>query len=136
MQKYIFIGILILAVAILFGCFGQSINEYPYYTKSASFILNGNIGAVDYRLIETPASTDILGTWLARNDQVNTSSKIQFTEKGKFQEKVYNNLTSELLANYQGSYITANKLLIITLNSGESCRFTYKLSGDYLQISQ
>jgi hypothetical protein len=136
MQKYIFIGILILAVAILFGCFGQSINEYPYYTKSASFILNGNIGAVDYRLIETPANTDILGTWLARNDQVNTSSKIQFTEKGKFQEKVYNNLTSELLANYQGSYTATNNNLIVTLNSGDSYRFTYKLSGSYLQISQ
>jgi hypothetical protein len=136
MKKYIFIGFLILAVSMLFGCCGQTENSYDKSTQSSSFILNGNSKTVNYLLIETNKGLHLAGNWQAENNQWNASSKIMFSQDGKFQEKIYSNLTSELLASYQGSYTATNNILIVTLNSGDSYRFTYRLSGDYLQISQ
>jgi len=136
MKKYIFTGLLIIVVAIFFGCWGQPESEYYPTAQSPSFILNGNFGSIEYELFEAINNQQLMGTWQAKNDRQNASSKIQFTEEGQFQEKVYSDLTSELLANYEGNYTATNNLLIVTLDSGESYRFTYTLSGDYLKISQ
>ena len=136
MKKYIFIGFMILTVAMFFGCWGQPERESGSTTQSMSFILNGNFGSVEYELFEAISDQQLMGTWQAKNEQQNASSKIQFTEEGRFQENVYSDLTNELLATYQGSYTVTNNLLIVTLYSGESYRFTYTLSGDYLKISQ
>ena len=135
MKRYIFTGFIIFVVAVFLGCAGQPESSYDKSTQSSSFILNGNSKTVNYLLIDTNNGLQLAGTWQAKNNQWNASSKIRFSQDGKFQENVYSNLTSELLANYQGSYTATNNILIVTLNSGDSYRFTYKLSGDYLQIS-
>jgi hypothetical protein len=136
MKKYIFIGFMILTVAMFFGCWGQPERESGSTTQSMSFILNGNFGSVEYELFEAISDQQLMGTWQAKNEQQNASSKIQFTEEGRFQENVYSDLTNELLATYEGSYTATNNLLIVTLSTGESYRFMYTLSGDYLKISQ
>ena len=136
MKKYIFIGFMILTVAMFFGCWGQPERESGSTTQSMSFILNGNFGSVEYELFEAISDQQLMGTWQAKNDRQYASSKIQFTEEGQFQEKVYSDLTNELLATYEGRYTTTNNLLIVTLSTGESYRFMYTLSGDYLKISQ
>jgi hypothetical protein len=136
MKKYIFIGFMILTVAMFFGCWGQPERESGSTTQSMSFILNGNFGSVEYELFEAISDQQLMGTWQAKNEQQNASSKIQFTEEGRFQENVYSDLTNELLATYEGSYTATNNLLIVSLSTGESYRFMYTLSGDYLKISQ
>ena len=136
MKKYIFIGFMILTVAMFFGCWGQPERESGSTTQSMSFILNGNFGSVEYELFEAISDQQLMGTWQAKNKQQNASSKIQFTEEGRFQENVYSDLTNELLATYEGSYTATNNLLIVSLSTGESYRFMYTLSGDYLKISQ
>jgi hypothetical protein len=136
MKKYIFIGFMILTVAMFFGCWGQPERESGSTTQSMSFILNGNFGSVEYELFEAISDQQLMGTWQAKNEQQNASSKIQFTEEGRFQENVYSDLTNELLDTYEGSYTATNNLLIVSLSTGESYRFMYTLSGDYLKISQ
>jgi hypothetical protein len=136
MKKYIFTGLLIIVVVMFIGCPGQPESEYYSTTQSMSFILNGNFGSVEYELFEAISDQQLMGTWQAKNEKQNASSKIQFTEEGQFKEKVYSDLTNELLATYEGSYTTTNNLLIVTLSTGESYRFMYTLSGDYLKISQ
>jgi hypothetical protein len=136
MKKYIFIGFMILTVAMFFGCWGQPERESGSTTQSMSFILNGNFGSVEYELFEAISDQQLMGTWQAKNEQQNAYSKIQFTEEGRFQENVYSDLTNELLATYEGSYTATNNLLIVSLSTGESYRFMYTLSGDYLKISQ
>lgn len=136
MKKYIYISFLIMAMVMLFRCMGQSGCENPEYTQSTSFILNGNFETVNYLLVEASNGQDLIGTWQTENDQLNTFSRIQFTGNGQFQEKVFSELTSELLATYEGRYTAENNFLIVNLNSGESYRFSYTLSENYLKITQ
>jgi hypothetical protein len=136
MKKYIFTGLLVIVVAIFFGCWGMPESESGSTAQSSSFIMNGNTKTVDYLLIDANNGQQLTGIWQAKNNRQNASSKIQFTEDGRFQETVYSELTSELLDNYEGSYTATDGILIVTLNSGESYRFAYTLSGDYLKISQ
>ena len=134
MKKYIFIGFLILTVTMFFGCPGQPGYEPP--STGLSTVLGGNQPEISLIRIGNVQQNGLVGMWQAKTDEFKTFSQISFDKNDQYQEKVYSELTNELLNAYEGSYTATNDILIVMLTSGESYRFMYTLSGDYLKISQ
>lgn len=115
-------------------CPGQNCLDYPYTTYSA--FIGGTVQEIALMRIGNVQQNELIGLWQANMSEFKTYSQISFDENGQIQEKVYSELSSELLATYEGRYTATKNLLLVTLNSGESYRFFYTHSEDYLKISQ
>lgn len=133
MRKLIYLGLLILAIAVLVDCAGMP-ESSSYSSTSDSFIFGNHFQSVLYEKIGNQ-NTGLVGEWIAEDNSRNLYSVIEFDQNDNFVEKVQRKLTQEMVASYEGKYNVSSEVLEIVANNGNMFRFTFNISANHLHLS-
>jgi hypothetical protein len=133
MKKLIYLGFLLVIMAFLLYCAGV-----PEYSESRegtySLILTQNFSGAEYQKINNQSS-GLTGTWQAVDNSRNLYSEIQFDDQNNFMERVYQKLTNEIVASYEGDYKVNLDVIEIVTNKGNAYLFSFDLNSNTLQLS-